>query len=64
MALLDIGVASLEEVSLGVGFRVSNAQACFSFPVAYGSRCRNLKLLLQHHVYLHDAMLPAMMILD
>lgn len=27
MALLDIGVASLEEVSLGVGFRVSNAQA-------------------------------------
>jgi hypothetical protein len=54
-AFVGMDVTLLEKLSLGVGFEVSNAQArvSLSLPDACRSRCRALKLLLQHHVGPH-----------
>ena len=68
--LAIVGVALLEKANLyGAGFEVSNAQVQSSMPLslsaACGFKCRSPShLLLQHHVCLHVAMLPAMMTVD
>jgi hypothetical protein len=50
-----------------MGFVVSYAQARPSVAVSFSclrSKMENAQLLLQHHVYLHAAMLSTMMIMD